>query len=295
MDQDGPHTLPAASPRVGTCKGRGARQAEPAACVDQQRTIHAMLLQHGLLVFDIGFNRIPRASFQPALVRRGHNAVTDEDSVGKPAKVDILFCRDPIDEADHPENYTTHPGSHTTHGKSYATPSRQPLSLGQFIKLMIVYELHGLNDIAVDTLERFADRLNTRSDCSSTRIAGRVRCAGSFATRGGRCGGGCVVCKERRNRPKFSPAQLSSRLILDRETGAAAGGQVLLDGAEAQQPQWPGAAHYRTAMHKRREPTADAVLPCSVTANPKSAAASSALRPHPTRQRPSRGNPNHAP
>jgi hypothetical protein len=43
-----------ASPRVGTCKGRGARQPEPAACVDRQRTIHA---KHGLLVFDIAFNR----------------------------------------------------------------------------------------------------------------------------------------------------------------------------------------------------------------------------------------------
>jgi hypothetical protein len=129
-----------------------------------------MLLQHG---FDIGFNRIPRASFQRALVRRGHNAVTDEDSVGKPAKVDILFCRDPIDEADHPENYTTHPGSHTTHGKSYATPSRQPLSLGQFIKPMIVYELLGFNDIAVDTLERFADRLKERLD---TEQAIRLHC-----------------------------------------------------------------------------------------------------------------------
>jgi hypothetical protein len=122
------------------------------------------LLQHRLLVFDVGFNRIPRASFPRSLVRRGHNAVTDEDSVGKPAKVDILFCRDPIDEADHPENYTTHPGSHTTHAKSYATPFRQPLSLGQFIKLMIVYKLYGLNDIAVDTLERFANRLKGRLD-----------------------------------------------------------------------------------------------------------------------------------
>jgi hypothetical protein len=28
------------------------------------------------------------------------------------------------------------------------------------LKLMIMYELHGLNDIAVDTVERFADRLN---------------------------------------------------------------------------------------------------------------------------------------
>jgi hypothetical protein len=45
---------------------------------------------------------------------------------------------------------------------------------------------------------------------------------------GARCGGGCVVCKERRNRPKFSPAQPSSRLILDRDTGAAAGGQAAM-------------------------------------------------------------------
>jgi hypothetical protein len=42
--------------------------------------------------------------------------------------------------------------------------SRQPLSLDQLIKLMIEYELHGLNDIAVDTLERFADRLKGRLD-----------------------------------------------------------------------------------------------------------------------------------
>ena len=102
-----------------------------------------------LLVFDIGFNRIPRASFQRALVRRGHKAVTDEDSVGKPAKVDVLFCRDPIDEADHPENYQT---------------TCQSLNLEQLIKLMIMYELHGLNDIAVDTVERFADRLKGRLD-----------------------------------------------------------------------------------------------------------------------------------
>jgi hypothetical protein len=62
-------------------------------------TLHAMLLQHGLLVFDIGFNRIPRASFQRALVRNGRKAIAGEDSVGKPAKLDVLFCRDPIAEA----------------------------------------------------------------------------------------------------------------------------------------------------------------------------------------------------
>ena len=108
-----------------------------------------MLLQHGLLVFDIGFNRIPRASFQRALVRNGRKAIVGEDSVGKPAKLDVLFCRDPIAEADHPENYQT---------------PCQALNLEQLLKLMIIYELHGLNDIAVDTIERFADRLKGTLD-----------------------------------------------------------------------------------------------------------------------------------
>jgi hypothetical protein len=65
----------------------------------------------------------------------------------KPAKLDVLFCRDPIAEADHPENYQM--------------PCRA-LSLEQLIKLIIVYELHGLNDSAVHTVERFADHLKGR-------------------------------------------------------------------------------------------------------------------------------------
>jgi hypothetical protein len=67
----------------------------------------------------------------------------------------------------------------------------------QGFKLMIMYELHGLNDIAVDTLERFTDRLKGRID---TEQAIRLfadphcdRCAGSFATREARCGGGCEM------------------------------------------------------------------------------------------------------
>ena len=97
----------------------------------------------------ISGSSIPRASFQRALVRNGRKAIAGEDSVGKPAKLDVLFCRDPIAEADHPENYQM--------------PCRA-LSLEQLIKLIIVYELHGLNDIAVDTVERFANRLKARLD-----------------------------------------------------------------------------------------------------------------------------------
>jgi hypothetical protein len=40
-------------------------------------------------------------------VRNGRKTIVGEDSVGKPAKLDVLFCRDPIAEADHPENYQT--------------------------------------------------------------------------------------------------------------------------------------------------------------------------------------------
>jgi hypothetical protein len=109
------------------------------------------------------------------------------------------------------------------------------LSLEQLIKLIMVYELHGLNDIAVDTVERFANRLKGRLDIEHAMrlladppLPAGVRCGGSCGMHGAPCGGGCVLCKERRNRPKFSPAELSSRLILDRETGAAGGGQAAM-------------------------------------------------------------------
>jgi hypothetical protein len=83
------------------------------------------------------------------------------------------FAAIPFAEADHPENYQT---------------ACQPLSLEQLIKLTIVYELQGLNDIAVDTLARFAEQLKGRLDAEQAirlladPIADRVRCAGSFAT-----------------------------------------------------------------------------------------------------------------
>ena len=69
--------------------------------------------------------------------------------IGKPATVNVLFCRDLIDEADHQENYLS--------------PCRS-VSVDQLIKLMIIYELHGLSDVALDTATRFADRLAERLD-----------------------------------------------------------------------------------------------------------------------------------
>jgi FkbM family methyltransferase len=111
--------------------------------------ISGMLRQRHLLVFDLAFNRIPRTSFQQALGRKGLPTITDQKSAGKPATLNVLFCRDPISETDHPENY--------------ASPC-QPLSVDRLIKAMIIYESHGLSDIALDTAERFRNRLGGRLD-----------------------------------------------------------------------------------------------------------------------------------
>jgi FkbM family methyltransferase len=112
-------------------------------------TLAEILLEHHLLVFDLAFNRIPRASFRRALEKKGVRAPSHYDGFGKPAMVNVLFCRDLIDETDAPSKY---------HRQC------RPFSLDQLIKMMIIYELYGLNDIAVDTAERFAELLGSRFD-----------------------------------------------------------------------------------------------------------------------------------
>jgi FkbM family methyltransferase len=111
-------------------------------------TLQGLLIEHGLLVFDLNFNRIPSATFQQALRRAGQRMVTDQASVGKPSTVVVLFCRDLIQEKDHPEHY--------------AAPLPTSPTIDQVIKTMIIYELHGLNDVAVDTAERFREQLTGR-------------------------------------------------------------------------------------------------------------------------------------
>lgn len=111
-------------------------------------TISEIVLDCHFLMFDLGFNRVPRASFQRALMRQGL-ASDGTDTLGRPGTFNILFCRDLIDEVDNPTNYPK--------------PCR-PVSVDQMIKAMIIYELHGLNDVAVDTAERFAQDLGARFD-----------------------------------------------------------------------------------------------------------------------------------
>ena len=112
-------------------------------------TLAELALENHLLVFDIAFNRIPRESFQRALVHKGLKPISKLDSLGRPATVNVLFGRDFIDEVDHQSNYQN--------------PCR-PFSVSQLIKSMIIFELHALNDVALDTAERFADRLGAHLD-----------------------------------------------------------------------------------------------------------------------------------
>jgi len=112
-------------------------------------TIAEIALDHHLLFFDLGFNRIPRASFQRALARRNVKLDTGSNMLGRPTTFNVLFCRDLVDEADHKDNYATPP---------------PPVNVDQTIKTMIVCELYGLSDVALDVAERFAEKLGHRLD-----------------------------------------------------------------------------------------------------------------------------------
>jgi FkbM family methyltransferase len=107
-----------------------------------------ILVEHGLTAFDLGFDRIPRATFTQALQRLGIQ-ISPGRQLGKPATFNFLFCRDAIDERDSPHHYINPP---------------QAITVDQIIKLMIIYELHGLNDIALDTAVRLQDTLSVRFD-----------------------------------------------------------------------------------------------------------------------------------
>ncbi len=70
-------------------------------------TIHDKLCAVGLRLFDI---------------------VADRDDRGRPSTLNLLFCRDPVEEEEHPENYV-------------AAPPK--LTEDQLLKLAVIYDLYG--------------------------------------------------------------------------------------------------------------------------------------------------------
>jgi FkbM family methyltransferase len=111
-------------------------------------TIQEILIEYNLRTCDLNFNRVPRSSFTRERSRRRAGAETMEH-YGKPATLNVLFCRDFVAEMDEAQSYTK---------------LSQRITTDQLIKSMIIYELYGLSDVAVDIAECFADTLATRMD-----------------------------------------------------------------------------------------------------------------------------------
>src|SRR5262249_33919343 len=52
--------------------------------------VQDLVRPHGLLVFDLNFNRVPRATFQQALQRAGLPRVGDQQTVGRLSTMNVL-------------------------------------------------------------------------------------------------------------------------------------------------------------------------------------------------------------
>jgi FkbM family methyltransferase len=104
-----------------------------------------LLLRDRLILADLNFDRIPRASYHEACRLRGQPGLGD--ACGKPTIFNVLFCRDLAAERD-----------------SSRTESRPNPSVDQVLKSVVIYELFGLNDIAVDTIVKYSAALSSRVD-----------------------------------------------------------------------------------------------------------------------------------
>jgi len=109
----------------------GNRDEHPEASFD---LVRAFLIKHGLVMSDLNFNRVRRENHQKARKLRGLRELPLEGA-GKPAAFNVLFCRDLVAEISGSVYYENLP------------PSPR---VDQILKLMVIYELHGLSDIAVD-------------------------------------------------------------------------------------------------------------------------------------------------
>jgi FkbM family methyltransferase len=110
--------------------------------------VHNAVLAHGLRLFDITVDRQLREPYQQARADRGLPALPADDG-GPPATLNLLFCRDLASELD---------------PSSYYEPRPAPPSIDQVLKCMAICELHGFNDVAVETAVKFSGDLGQRLD-----------------------------------------------------------------------------------------------------------------------------------
>jgi FkbM family methyltransferase len=106
------------------------------------------LLRRGLILFDLNFNRVPRASYVRRLADMRDGVALP--AVHRPATCNLLFARDLIQERDSPD--------------SFPSLARRPATADELLKSMIIFELYGLIDWAFDLLVEFKNVLVSRID-----------------------------------------------------------------------------------------------------------------------------------
>jgi hypothetical protein len=116
-----------------------------------------MLSEHRLLVFDLNADRTPRPRYVAARkLRPWPQAEVLRDSplldVGQLGTFNFIFCRDFVAESNSPHHFATFPGA-----------SVAP-TVDKLIKSMIIFELYGLMDCAVDLAQYYATTLAERID-----------------------------------------------------------------------------------------------------------------------------------
>jgi FkbM family methyltransferase len=113
--------------------------------------VHELLMTHWFVLMDLNYDRVPHGRYREEAERLGSAARPDAPFWGSPSTFNVLFCRDFCQEADQAHHYPTEP---------HATPGIESL-----IKMLIIFEMYGCIDRAVDLLIRFKERFTLRFDC----------------------------------------------------------------------------------------------------------------------------------
>jgi len=123
--------------------------------------VQESIVPHGFQMFDLNFDRAPRATFERARAARGLQRLAFQQT-SRPGTFNVLFCRDLVAEAD---------------GRRFPVPQRLPRNADEIIKAMVIFELYRLTDIAFDTATRLSADLGSRLDvdkaCSLLLESGR--------------------------------------------------------------------------------------------------------------------------
>jgi FkbM family methyltransferase len=111
--------------------------------------VHEQLLRKGLRLCDLNFDRSVSPKYAAANARYAAGSRLITAGIGRPSTCNVLFCRSLAAERGGLEFYEENPPQ---------------LSVDQIIKTMIIQELYGLSDLAVETATAYREELAGRVD-----------------------------------------------------------------------------------------------------------------------------------